>query len=157
MKWPVFGNNKKPRAKTMAEKLREAAPLVKLPRPVHHAMERDRTISFEAARFSRAAAYQEIKQKGEDDLRALAAGSREEMKRLHGHLVEVRDTLKRLEMSYLFHYHRLDLAERSLAKINKIRPGTSGRKESTRDTIEKNMDLLSDEERKIAEKLLGKF
>ena len=158
MRWPIFSSPPpQPRPRTLAERFKDAAPMVKLPRQVHHAIERDRRISFEESRFTQSVAYKEVKDKGSNDLEALIAGSSQEMKTLHKQLTEVRSVTKKLEMSYLFHYHRQRLARRSLAKITKVMPGTSGRKESVKATITRNMENLSDEEKKIAEKLLGKF
>lgn len=161
MRWPVFEQfpTPKPRPKTMAERLKEAEHHVKLPRQVHHAIERDRRISFDEVRDVELAAAQELvgaRGRGTADLEALVAGSQEEMKMLYKQLSLSRNILKKLERSYLYHYHRNDIGQRMLAEVQVIKPGVSGRPaKDTLKHIKLEIDKLNPEEQAIAKRLLN--
>lgn len=160
MRWPVFDNsNHKPRLKTMAERLREAEKVVRLPRQVHHAIERERRISLDDVRDMESTASKELRQsreRGTADLEALVAGSKEEMKMLFKQLVLTRGILKKLERSYLYHYYRHDVGQRMLTKIRKIKLGVSGKRPSTNlKALEERIAQLNPEEQAIAKRLLN--
>ena len=161
MRWPVFNYHPppKPRPRTMAERLRDTEHHVKLPRHVHHALERDRRISFDEVRDVELAAAHELRgasARGTADLEALVSGSQEEMKMLYKQLSLTKNILKKLERSYLYHYHRRDIGQRMLTEVKKIKPGVSGRKPTNNlKDLKERIAQLNPEEQAIAKRLLN--
>ena len=58
----------------------------------------------------------------------ISAASLEEMRDLFPQLQKTRDILRKLEMSYLYHLRRHEMADYHLQKIKKIAPKASGKK-----------------------------
>jgi len=112
------------REKTLLEWARDLPNYLSLPRSVKHSMGRSNTWSLEEHGASMLEA--EVKKElrcpkvcdSKVELEAIMAQSKEAMKDLEPQLRKLRELQSKLEVAFLFHWHRRRQADKLLAKLN---------------------------------------